>query len=362
MLNQLFVGDILNNLSLLPSECVDLVFADPPYNLQLQRDLWRPNQTRVDAVDDEWDQFEDFAAYDQFTRDWLIAVRRVMKDTATIWISGTYHNIFRVGAVMQDLGFWVLNMVTWHKPNAMPNFRGIRLKNDGEFVIWAKKHANSRYTFNHHAMKELNGGKQMGSLWTIPLCTGAERLRDGEGKKLHPTQKPEALLERIIRASTNAGDVVLDPFMGSGTTGAVAKRMRRAWIGIERDPIYAAAAQTRIDEIVPLDHADPNVGKREKMPRISMRKLVENDYISAGETLQLDTPQVTVTVLANGKIQMAEGRVSTIHRLGAILKDAPSCNGWMHWHRYNALTDTWELIDLARQRYRADNPIPEPQT
>jgi modification methylase len=314
-------------------------------------------------VDDAWDQFEDFAAYDRFTGDWLTAVRRVMKDTATIWISGTYHNIFRVGTALQDLGFWVLNTITWHKPNAMPNFRGIRFKNDGEFVIWAKKDANSRYTFNHHTMKGLNGGKQMGSVWTIPLCTGAERLRDADGKKLHPTQKPEALLERIIRASSNHGDLVLDPFMGSGTTAAVAKRMRRNWIGIERDPIYAEAAQGRIDAVIPLNEADPLVGHvREKSTRVSMRTLVEAGYLHVGDQLRLDQPEIHAAIMAGGKLYTDDGRIGTIHRLGAALKSVPSCNGWMHWRKQNPITGEWELIDVARRLYRAENDTSKPET
>src|SRR5688572_181902 len=204
-------GDSLEVLKSLPDACVDLIFADPPYYLQLQNDLWRPNQTQVDAVDDEWDQFDDFAAYDAFTRAWLEQSRRVMKETATIWISGTYHNIFRVGNILQDLGFWILNTITWYKPNAMPNFRGTRLKNDVEFVIWAKYSATSRYTFNHQLMKQFNDEKQLGSVWTIPVCTGPERLKDGDGKKLHPTQKPEELLKRILLASSQVGNIVLDP-------------------------------------------------------------------------------------------------------------------------------------------------------
>lgn len=226
-LNQVLEGDSLTCLPTLPKASVDLIFADPPYYLQLQKDLWRPNLTQVDAVNDAWDRFDNFPAYDDFTRRWLLACREVMKDSATIWVSGTYHNIFRVGVIMQDLGFWILNAITWHKPNAMPNFRGARLKNDVEVIIWAKKHAEASITFNHKAMKAFNGDKQLGSVWSIPICSGQERLRDGYGKKLHPTQKPEALLKRILLASTQPGDIVLDPFLGSGTTAAVATQLLR---------------------------------------------------------------------------------------------------------------------------------------
>ena len=238
IVNRIIKGDCIETLQKLPEGSVDLIFADPPYNLQLQQDLWRPNHTHVAAVDDKWDQFDDFAAYDAFTRSWLLAARRVMKKTSTIWVSGTYHNIFRVGNILQDLDFWILNTITWFKPNAMPNFRGTRLKNDVEFVIWAKYSEKSKYTFHHHLMKQFNDSKQLGSVWTIPVCGGAERLKDETGKKLHSTQKPEELLKRIILASSNVSDVVLDPFLGSGTTAAVANN----FIGVglvlnERKPI-----------------------------------------------------------------------------------------------------------------------------
>ncbi len=344
-------GDSVEMLDTLPDNLVDLVFADPPYNLQLQNDLWRPNMTRVDAVNDAWDQFEDFAAYDRFTRDWLTAIRRVMKPTATIWVSGTYHNIFRVGALLQDLGFWILNTVNWLKPNATPNFRGTRLKNDSEFIIWAKYSESSRYTFNHHAMKHFNAGKQLGSTWTIPVCAGIERLRGTDGKKLHPTQKPEALLERIILASSQPGDLLLDPFLGSGTTAAVAKRLRRHWIGIERDSTYIEAALKRIEAVTPLDQSDPRAAEpRPKPIKIPFAALLEAGYLQPSDTLQLDSPDCLAVILPDGNLQVG-ALCGSIHGLAAQLKDVPSCNGWMHWYAQDA-TGEKRLLDEFRQQFR----------
>lgn len=350
-LDQIVLGDALEVLSGLPKASVDLVFADPPYNLQLQQELWRPNLTRVDAVDEEWDQFADFATYDEFTRAWLSAVRQVMKETATIWVSGTYHNIFRVGTIMQDLGFWILNTVTWFKPNAMPNFRGKRLKNDVEFVIWAKRSEKARYTFNHHAMKQFNDGKQLGSVWTIPVCAGEERLRDEAGKKLHPTQKPEELLKRIILASSNPGDVVLDPFVGTGTTAAMAKLLRRHWIGIDREEVYIQAARQRVEAVRPLapDSLLPDTRVASKTTRVPFRLLLEHGYLKIGQKLYLDRSGHTAVILENGLLQV-NGLSGSIHQVGARLKNAPSCNGWTHWYYQDSSTGQIKPIDVLRQK------------
>jgi modification methylase len=351
-LNQILRGDTLDVLTTLPPASVDLVFADPPYNLQLHQDLWRPNQTQVDGVDDAWDQFEDFAAYDAFTRAWLEGARRVMKDTASIWVSGTYHNIFRVGSIMQDLGFWLLNTVSWHKGNAMPNFRGTRLKNDVEFVIWAKRSETSRYTFNHHLMKQFNEGKQLGSVWAIPVCGGPERLKDADGKKLHPTQKPEELLKRIIVASSRPGDVVLDPFLGSGTTAAVAKLLHRRWIGIERDPIYIEAAQKRIDNVQPMLFDE--LGEympTEKPSKVAFSELLKQGYLEPGQTLYLDGPESTAVILEDGQLR-SNGFTGSIHRVGAQLKNSPSCNGWVHWQYIDEANGTKRPIDYLRNQIR----------
>lgn len=353
LVDRIIPGDTLQILPTLPKNSVDLVFADPPYNLQLQQDLWRPNYTHVDPVDDEWDRFADFAAYDGFTRAWLTLTREVMKETATIWISGTYHNIFRVGTILQDLGFWILNTVSWFKPNAMPNFKGTRLKNDVEFVIWAKKSEKARYRFNHQQMKQFNDAKQLGSVWEIAVCGGPERLKDAAGKKLHSTQKPEELLRRIILASSKPGDLVLDPFVGTGTTAAVAKQLHRHWIGIERDEIYLQAAQQRIDAVQPLPSNDPLIaeGLREKPKRIPFIALLENNYLKPNEQLYLDKPDYVATILENGNLK-ANGFVGSIHKVGAQLKRAPSCNGWVHWRYADPLTGELKPLDTLREQLR----------
>jgi DNA modification methylase len=352
--NQIIQGDSLDILRQMPTASVDLVFADPPYNLQLQQDLWRPNNTHVDAVDDEWDQFDNFEQYDKFTTEWLSSVRMVMKETATIWVSGTYHNIFRVGTIMQDLGFWLLNTVTWLKPNAMPNFRGTRLKNDVEFVIWAKYSEKSTYTFNHHEMKQFNAEKQLGSVWTIPVCGGEERLKDAQGKKLHSTQKPEALLKRIILASSVPGDLVLDPFSGSGTTTAVAKRLHRHWIGVEREKLYVDASRKRLDDVIPVDIHDPilRVSSQEKPQRVPFEDLLQRGYLKPGQELYLDKPHHTAEILPDGQLR-ANGFTGSIHRVGAQLKNAPSCNGWVHWQYDDMETGERLPIDRLRERIRA---------
>jgi modification methylase len=354
-LNQIIPGDSLDVLPTLPAHSVDMVFADPPYNLQLQQDLWRPNLTQVDAVDDAWDHFDSFAAYDSFTRQWLAGTRRVMKKDATIWVSGTYHNIFRVGSIMHDLGFWILNTVSWFKRNAMPNFRGTRLKNDVEFVIWAKYAEKSRYTFNHRQMKQFNEGKQLGSVWEIPACGGPERLKDEQGRKFHSTQKPEELLRRIIIASTRPGEVVFDPFMGTGTTGAVAKLLRRGWLGIEKDETYRIAALSRINEVIPLAPDDPLIVEALKnKPRpIPFRMLIKRGHLEVGQTLYLDSPEVEATVLENGHLK-ANGFVGSIHKAGAHFKGTPSCNGWRHWFYRDRSSDQLLEIDSLRQRVRKE--------
>lgn len=352
-LDQIVHGDALDVLGRLPKGCVDLVFADPPYNLQLKNELWRPNLTRVDAVDEEWDQFADFATYDAFTRAWLSAVRQVMKETATIWVSGTYHNIFRVGAIMQDLGFWILNTVTWFRPNAMPNFRGRRLKNDVEFVIWAKRSEKARYTFNHYVMKQFNDGKQLGSVWTIPVCNGPERLRDARGRRLHPTQKPEALLERIILASSRVGSVVLDPFVGTGTTAAVARRLRRHWIGIEKEERYVQAARQRVEAVQPLPPDDPLLTSRSRLERVPIQELLKRGHLHPGQHLYLQGQGPEAVLLADGQVQVGD-LVGTIHKVAARLKEVPSCNGWTLWYYESEQTgERCPLDTLRRQVQRA---------
>jgi modification methylase len=351
-LNHILEGDSLTILEAMPKESVHLIFADPPYNLQLGGDLIRPNRTTVNAVTDDWDQFGSFTDYDAFTRQWLGLCRRVMHPNGSIWVSGTYHNIFRVGQLLQDLGFWVLNTVAWHKPNGMPNFKGTRLKNDVEFVIWAKKDQHSNYTFNHQQMKRYNDDKQLGSMWQIKSCVGPERMKNADGKKLHSTQKPEALLERIIVASSRPGDIVLDPFSGTGTTAAVAKRLRRQWIGIERDPVYVQAASARVDAVRPIPADDPLI--TECPPpyprRVAFKSLLKAGYIHSGQTLYLDKPNTPAVITPEGKLSV-NGSVGSIHQLGAKLKNKPSCNGWTHWFFINEKGER-EPLDALRWRYR----------
>src|SRR5882757_10747123 len=331
--HRIIVGDCVAEMSKLSAGSVDLVFADPPYNLQLQGDLKRPDDSRVDAVDDDWDKFSSFKAYDDFTRAWLTACRRVMKPSATLWVIGSYHNIFRVGAILQDLGFWILNDVVWRKTNPMPNFRGRRFTNAHETMIWAARDpAGKGYTFNYEALKAGNEDIQVRSDWTLPLCTGEERLKGLDGKKLHPTQKPEALLARVILASSRPDDLVLDPFNGTGTTGAVATHLGRRYIGIERDPNYAKAAEQRIASVEPLEAPTlaPFMTAREA-PRVAFSLLVERGMISAGAKLVDAKKKHRVLVRADGAVAFGDA-VGSIHRMGALAQGLDACNGWTFWH------------------------------
>jgi modification methylase len=331
-LDQVLLGDCIPMMEMLPPASVHCIFADPPYNLQLRGELRRPDDSLVDGVDDDWDRFTDFAAYDAFTREWLGECRRLLRKDGTIWVIGAYHNIFRIGAILQDLGFWILNDVIWRKSNPMPNFRGRRFTNAHETVIWAARGRDSRYRFNYQAMKSLNDDLQMRSDWTIPLCTGPERLRNQHGLKLHPTQKPEALLHRILMASTSPGDIVLDPFLGTGTTAAVAKRLHRHFIGIERHPAYVEAALGRIrrERPAPAESAAGSPTKRDA-PRIPFGNLVERGLVAAGTVLTDRQRRVRAVVSADGSLTAGPVRGS-IHQVGAQLTNAPSCNGWTFWH------------------------------
>jgi modification methylase len=330
---RILVGDCVAAMSKLAPESVDLVFADPPYNLQLRGDLKRPDDSCVDAVDDDWDKFSSFAAYDDFTRAWLLACRRVMKPAATLWVIGSYHNIFRVGAILQDLGFWILNDVIWRKSNPMPNFRGRRFTNAHETLIWAAREAGGKsYTFNYEALKAGNEDVQMRSDWTLPLCTGEERLKNPDGKKLHPTQKPETLLGRVILSSSRPDDLVLDPFCGTGTTGTVAKKLGRRFIGVERDAAYAAAAEQRIAATEPLPAASlaPFVTAREA-PRVAFATLIERGLLAAGARLVDSKRRHRALVRPDGAIRLGE-TVGSIHRIGALAQGLDACNGWSFWH------------------------------
>jgi modification methylase len=336
-LNQVRVGDCIAELEKLPAGSVDLVFADPPYNLQLQSDLKRPDDSKVDAVDDDWDKFSSFSAYDDFTRAWLLACRRVMKPNATIWVIGSYHNIFRVGTILQDIGYWILNDVIWRKTNPMPNFRGRRFTNAHETLIWAAREQTGKYTFNYDALKAGNEDVQVRSDWTISLCTGEERLKGTDGKKVHPTQKPEALLARAILSASKPGDVLLDPFFGSGTSGAVAKRLGRHFIGIERDKTYASAAMKRIAAIEPLDEATlvPFISAREA-PRVAFASLVERGLVKAGATVTDAKGRIRAVVRPDGSLTLKNAKgapaIGSIHKIGALAQGLEACNGWAYWH------------------------------
>ncbi|WP_342628260.1 DNA methyltransferase [Nguyenibacter vanlangensis] len=331
-LDQILRGDCVEVMQTLPTGSIDCIFADPPYNLQLRGELRRPDDSVVDGVDDDWDKFADLAEYDRFTRAWLAEARRLLRKDGTIWVIGSYHNIFRLGAILQDLGFWILNDIIWRKSNPMPNFRGRRFTNAHETLIWAARGPDSRYRFNYQAMKALNDDVQMRSDWYLPLCTGGERLRNAHGLKLHPTQKPESLLHRVLIASTNVDDIVLDPFAGTGTTTAMARRLRRRYIGIERHPDYAEAAigRARRERPVPLDSVLTTPAKRE-IPRIPFGSLVERGLLPAGTLLYDRQKRVSATVSPDGTLVSGTQRGS-IHKLGALLTNAPSCNGWTFWH------------------------------
>ncbi|MDO1581344.1 site-specific DNA-methyltransferase [Rhizobium oryzicola] len=331
--NTIIKGDCVAALEALPDHSVDAIFADPPYNLQLGGMLHRPDQSLVDAVDDEWDQFESFQAYDAFTRAWLLACRRVLKPNGTIWVIGSYHNIFRVGSMMQDMRFWILNDIVWRKTNPMPNFKGRRFQNAHETMIWASRDPKAKaYTFNYDALKASNDDVQMRSDWLFPICSGHERLKDGDGKKIHPTQKPEALLARVIMASTKPGDIILDPFFGSGTTGAVAKRLGRNFVGIEREQDYIDAASARIDAVEPLGKVELTVmtGKKAE-PRVAFNTLVESGLLKPGDVLTDAKRRVSAIVRADGTL-VSGGEAGSIHRLGAKVQGFDTCNGWTFWH------------------------------
>ena len=348
-LDTIIMGDCIAAMRSLPAKSVDMIFADPPYNLQLGGDLSRPDGSHVDAVTDEWDKFDSLSAYDKFTRAWLTEARRVLKDNGTIWVIGSYHNIFKVGSAIQDLDFWILNDIIWRKSNPMPNFKGTRFTNAHETLIWASMGEKARYTFNYRSMKTLNDELQMRSDWEFPVCGGQERLKKG-GTKVHPTQKPEALIYRILLACTKPGDVVLDPFFGTGTTGAVAKRLRRRWIGIERELGYCDAAIERIEAALPLDEsAVVTMQSPRAAPKVAFGLLVENGYLAPGRVLSDSKRRYRALVRADGSLESVCGAVGSIHKLGATLQNAPACNGWTFWH-YDT-PDGLKPIDMLRQTY-----------
>jgi modification methylase len=348
-LDTIIQQDCIEAMRAMPAASIDMIFADPPYNLQLGGDLNRPDGSFVDAVTDEWDKFDSLNAYDAFTRAWLAEARRILKPNGTIWVIGSYHNIFKVGSAIQDLGFWILNDIIWRKANPMPNFKGTRFTNAHETLIWASMGEKSKYTFNYRSMKTLNDELQMRSDWEFPICGGQERLKKN-GVKVHPTQKPEALLYRVMLACTKPGDVILDPFFGTGTTGAVAKRLRRHWIGIDREGTYIEAAQERIDAALPLDEsAVTTMMAPRQAPRVAFGTLIETGYLKPGTVLSDTKRRWRAVVKADGSLLTDCGTAGSIHKVGATLQGAPSCNGWTFWH-YEA-ENGLKPIDALRQTY-----------
>ena len=348
-LGQILDGDCVERLRELPDNCIDLVFADPPYNLQLGGDLNRPDGSHVDAVTNDWDRFDSFKTYDDFSRDWLAECRRVLKPDGALWVIGSYHNIYRLGATLQDLGFWILNDIVWRKTNPMPNFRGTRFTNAHETLIWASQGEKARYQFNYRAMKTLNDELQMRSDWTFPICSGGERLKDDAGHKAHPTQKPEALLYRVLLATTERGDVVLDPFFGTGTTGAIAKRLGREWIGCEREESYRTVARARIEKELPLDEsALTTMQSKRTAPRVAFGTLVEAGFVKPGTQVFDKQRRWCATVRADGSL-VCDKLNGSIHQVGKDLQDAPSCNGWTFWHYEDE--GLVKPLDAARQLY-----------
>ena len=350
---ELFNGDCVSLMERIPENSIDLIFADPPYNLQLNNELLRPNNSKVEGVNEDWDKFSGFQDYDNFTKKWLLEARRILKKNGAIWIIGSYHNIFRVGASLQDLGYWILNDIFWRKSNPMPNFRGRRFTNAHETLIWAAKSDTSKYVFNYDALKELNEGTQMRSDWFLPICSGSERLKGKDGKKVHPTQKPEALLHRIIIATTKKGDIILDPFLGTGTTAVVAKRLGRKIIGIEKDKRYLKEAQKRIDKARPYSEKDLEITETKKdLERVPFGQLVERGLLNPGDELTSVNKRYVAKVRPDGTL-IAHKAKGSIHKVGAILEGSPSCNGWSYWH----VKKDGELIpiDYFRQKARTQN-------
>ena len=353
ILNTIINDDCIKVMKQMEPNSVDLIFADPPYNLQLGEALTRPDNTHVSGVYEEWDNFESMAEYDDYTREWMSAARRVLKDDGAIWVIGSYHNIFRVGTVLQDLGFWILNDIIWNKSNPMPNFKGTRFTNAHETLIWAAKNPKSKYTFNYEAMKALNEDMQMRSDWSIALCTGKERLKDDKGEKLHSTQKPEALLYRVILASTKVGDVILDPFFGTGTTGAVAKKIGRNFIGIEKDAHYCAGARKRIDEVQPVkNEICLEFSEKKRQPRIPFGAVVERGLLNPGDMLYDATKKHCAAVRSDGTIK-SEKMEGSIHQVGAAAQNAPACNGWVYWY-FEDKKRGLVSIDELRQKVRGE--------
>ena len=353
--NKIICGNSLEVLKRIPEKSIDLIFADPPYNLQLKENLYRPDQSKVEAVTQDWDKFNNFKEYDYFTKKWLIESKRVLKKGGALWVIGSYHNILRVGTSIQNLGFWILNDIIWHKTNPMPNFRGTRFTNAHETLIWCTTSKDAKYTFNYKNLKELNDGKQMRSDWFIPICSGKERLRNNNNQRSHPTQKPESLLYRIILSSTNIGDTILDPFLGSGTTAIVAKKLQRNFIGIEKDKEYVMLAKNRLKKTKALkDNVVTITKSRKDLPKIPFGELVEQGIIPPGAVLTDKKEKFKAIVSVDGSIRI-NNISGSIHQVGAKLQGLHSCNGWDFWHVKEKSSNI--LLDNVRDNYRSKKTI-----
>ncbi len=352
-----FFNKIVNRNSLeilkkIPDKTFNLIFADPPYNLQIGEKLKRPDNSKVNGVNDKWDQFKNFEHYDIFSKTWLAECKRVLKDNGSIWVIGSYHNIFRLGYLLQNLDYWILNDVVWRKNNPMPNFKGTRFTNAHETLIWASKNKKSKYTFNYQSLKCLNDDLQMRSDWAFPICGGKERLKNN-GKKIHSTQKPEALLHRIILATTNKGDLILDPFLGTGTTAVVAKKLGRNYFGIEKDKKYFEAADERINKTKVIEESYLDTLENKKLkPRIPFGSLVELGIIKPGTNIFDQKKKINAKIMADGSIKHHQTEGS-IHKVAAKIIGAESCNGWTYWYYQSG--NSLKSIDELRYRLKPTN-------
>ena len=330
-INKIILGDCIEELKKFPDESIEVIFADPPYFMQTEGELIRPEGTKFQGVEDEWDKFDGYKEYDKFCFEWLKECKRVLKKDGTIWVIGAFQNICRIGYIMQNLGYWILNDIIWSKPNAAPNFAGTRFQNSHETMLWCSKSKDAKYTFNYKTMKHLNEGKQDKSIWDIGICIGKERIKGEDGKKAHSTQKPEKLLYKVILSSSKPKDIILDPFFGTGTTGAIAKLLGRNYIGIERDKNYVLIARERINKIIP---EESNITKLElevKPPKVPMEKLIEKGFLDVGEKLYDKDRKFSANLLKNGHLNNGKETLS-IHKMSGKYLNKDNNNGWDYWY------------------------------
>lgn len=354
LINTIIKGNCVEELKKLPSNSIDLIFADPPYNLQLGEKLIRPDSTEYSGVEDKWDKFSSNQEYEDFCTEWLGECKRILKDNGSIWVIGSYHNVFTLGYIMQSkLNLWFINDIIWIKHNPTPNFNGTRFNNAHETLIWATKSKESKFTFHYKSMKSFNDDKQMRSDWYLPICQGGERLKDENNVKVHSTQKPEDLLYRIILSNSNEGDIILDPFFGTGTTGAVAKKLNRNFIGIEQEDKYIKYAKERIEIIQPLDLETLEYKIEIKESKVSIGQLIESELLSPGTCLYDKNKTYKAILLADGTLDDSQF-VGSIHKLSARRLGKTNNNGWEYWYFYKdgTFTSINELRKIYNQKYR----------